>query len=91
VFIWKDFQAKNNNELLANLGNFANRLLKFVVSYSDNEVPEYLSVPRHDSDQAFVASLQSAFTVYLDNLEQVKLKDGLKAAMEVSRLCNAYF
>jgi len=32
IFTWKDLQAKNNGELLANLGNFSNRLLKFLAS-----------------------------------------------------------
>lgn len=41
VFLWSDFLAKNNNELLANLGNFSNRILKFVPSAFDSKVPEY--------------------------------------------------
>lgn len=41
VFMWNDFVAKNNNELLANLGNFSNRALKFTGAAFDQKVPEY--------------------------------------------------
>lgn len=41
VFLWKDFVAKNNNELLKNIGNFTNRCLKFIKAQFDGTVPEY--------------------------------------------------
>lgn len=41
VFMWNDFVAKNNNELLANLGNFSNRALKFTASAFNSKVPVY--------------------------------------------------
>lgn len=41
VFLWKDFVAKNNNELLKNLGNFSNRCLKFLSSSFGGKVPAY--------------------------------------------------
>lgn len=41
VFLWSDFVAKNNNELLANLGNFSNRILKFLVASFKKVVPGY--------------------------------------------------
>ena len=41
VFLWKDFVAKNNNELLKNLGNFSNRFLKFLASSFKGVVPAY--------------------------------------------------
>ena len=43
VFLWKDFVAKNNNELLKNLGNFSNRFLKFLASSFKGVVPAYES------------------------------------------------
>jgi len=39
--LWKDFVAKNNNELLKNLGNFSNRMLKFLSSNFKGVVPKY--------------------------------------------------
>ena len=41
TFLWSDFIAKNNNELLANLGNFSNRILKFTVSAFEGRIPAY--------------------------------------------------
>lgn len=41
VFLWKDFVAKNNNELLKNVGNFTNRCLKFIKSSFKGIVPDY--------------------------------------------------
>jgi methionyl-tRNA synthetase len=50
IFLWDDFVAKNNNELLANLGNFSNRLLKFVASSFKGVVPAYGSDHIHEQD-----------------------------------------
>jgi methionyl-tRNA synthetase len=80
--------AKNNSELLANLGNFSNRLLKFVASAAFNgKVP---AGGDHADDKKFIGSLYAKFEEYLELMEQVKLKDGLKACMAYSSLCNLY-
>lgn len=55
VFQWSDFIAKNNNELLANLGNFCNRALTFVVKYFDSRVPKYVKAA--EQDQIFVKAI----------------------------------
>ena len=90
VFLWNDFIAKNNNELLANLGNFSNRALKFTVSAFAGKVPEYPG--RVDpADGAFLNQLNSKIASYIDYMEKVKLKEGLKKAMEYSSDCNGYF
>ena len=56
VFLWKDFVAKNNGELLANLGNFTNRVLKFLSSSFGGKVPPYEGA-KDAKDQAFLKSL----------------------------------
>lgn len=56
VFLWSDFVAKNNNELLANLGNFSNRAMKFLSSSFSGIVPKYEG-ERHATDKAFVDEL----------------------------------
>lgn len=90
VFLWNDFVAKNNNELLANLGNFSNRALKFASATFDGKVPEYLG--RVDpADGQFLNKLNSKITTYMAQMEAVKLKEGLKTAMEFSSECNGYF
>lgn len=89
--MWSDFVAKNNNELLANLGNFSNRILKFLVSAFKKVVPEY---PKKESflidDSAFIDNLMKRFHKYVDLMEAVKLKDALRSAMEMSSECNIY-
>jgi methionyl-tRNA synthetase len=90
IFLWDDFVAKNNNELLANLGNFSNRLLKFVASSFKGVVPAYGAETHNEQDSAFVKQLFDKFNRYNLLMEAVKLKDGLKVAMEYSSDCNAY-
>jgi len=81
--------AKNNSELLANLGNFSNRLLKFLASPAfSGKVPNASS--DHQDDKKFIASLYAKYEEYIELLEQVKLKDGLRVCMAYSSLCNVY-
>lgn len=90
VFTWSDFIAKNNNELLANLGNFANRFLKFVAGKAyDKKMPGYKG-DLHETDVAYIEKWQAHFTKYIEKMEQVSMKDGLKIAMDFSGDCNAY-
>jgi methionyl-tRNA synthetase len=89
VFLWNDFMAKNNSELLANLGNFSNRLLKFLASPTfGGKVP--VGSADHPEDKKFIASLYAKFEEYHELLEQVKLKDGIRECMAFSSLCNGY-
>jgi len=74
---------------LANLGNFSNRILKFVSGSLKKVVPAYTG-NRHDSDSAFVAKLFEKFHRYCELMEATKLKDGLRTAMEMSSDCNQY-
>jgi methionyl-tRNA synthetase len=48
VFLWSDFVAKNNNELLKNLGNFTNRCLKYLASAFEGKVPAYEGKDLHE-------------------------------------------
>lgn len=88
TFMWSDFQSKNNNELLANLGNFSNRCLKFIVSSFASKVPKgTLQEPETKLWQEFKAIVHK----YVEVMEAVKIKEGLKIAMEFSSACNVYF
>ena len=89
VFLWKDFVAKNNNELLKNLGNFSNRCLKFLASSFGGKVPAYEG-DKTDQDSAFFKSLNEKFLEFIDLMEQVKIKDSLRVTMAMSSLCNTY-
>lgn len=88
--MWNDFVAKNNNELLANLGNFSNRALKFTASAFDSIVPGYL-MQIDGADSQFLNGLNAKIVTYMEQMEAVKLKDGLQTAMAYSSDCNGYF
>jgi methionyl-tRNA synthetase len=90
VFLWSDFIAKNNNELLANLGNFSNRILKFCAGSLKKVVPAYPAGDKHQADTSFVGNLFAKFAKYIEMMEGCKLKDGLRTAMEMSSECNQY-
>jgi len=87
--LWKDFVAKNNNELLANLGNFTNRVLKFLSSSFEGKVPAYEGA-KDAKDAAFYKAIYEKFLEFVDLMEQVKIKDSLRTAMAMSSLCNTY-
>eukprot|EP00871_Galdieria_phlegrea_P003894 jgi/Galph1/4505/GphlegSOOS_G3165.1 len=87
VFSWDDFAAKNNNELLANLGNFINRTISFLNSYFDGKIPEY---ELQDIDHRYINDINYELENYLQVMEKVSLKSGLRIAMSISRLGNAY-
>jgi len=89
VFLWTDFVAKNNNELLKNLGNFTNRILKFLSSAFEGKVPEYEG-DRVPQDDKFIESIYAKFEEFVGLLEDVKIKDALRVSMSLSSLCNAY-
>lgn len=86
--------AKNNNELLANLGNFSNRALKFLASSYSNVVPAYGEggvANLQQADSEFIGKLQAHSLRYIELMEKLKLKDALRKAMDFSSECNLYF
>lgn len=89
VFLWDDFAAKNNNELLKNLGNGSNRCLKFLTARFDSTVPEYKG-DLHAKDQQFLNTLHTLLVEYLELMEEIKIKKSLQVAMNVSSAYNGY-
>jgi methionyl-tRNA synthetase len=87
IFKWIDLAAKNNNELLPNLGNLFNRVLK-LVEKGGNGVPTPGEL--ETSDQAFLAEVYEKFKEYVGELDQVHIRNGLKIAMEISSLGNKF-
>jgi methionyl-tRNA synthetase len=87
-FLWSDFTDKNNNELLANLGNLVNRTLVFVKNNFDAKVPEGAL---NDADNAFLQGQEKLRAEITDDLENVKLKDALHRIMNLSKNANRYF
>ncbi len=87
-FNWNDFQEKNNHELLANLGNFVNRTLVFLEKNFGEVVPD---AKLTDGDQRFINHIDGEIDKLTVLLNEVKLKDGLRHFMLISKLCNQYF
>jgi methionyl-tRNA synthetase len=88
MFSWKEFQEKNNNELLANLGNFVNRTLTFVQRYLDSRIPQ---VKLTERDDKLISEVGAQEKKIIEMMEQVKERDSLKEVMHIARLGNQYF
>lgn len=87
-FTWKDFQARNNNELVAILGNFVNRALVLTQKYFDNKVPVAGILTEYDEQTlAEFADVKKNIEHYLDTY---RFRDALKEAMNLARIGNKY-
>jgi methionyl-tRNA synthetase len=87
-FTWKDFQARNNNELVAILGNFVNRALVLTGNYYDGKVPE--RGISDENDTAVLAEMQAIKGNVEASLEAFRFREALKEAMNLARLGNKY-
>jgi len=87
-FTWKDFQARNNNELVAILGNFVNRALVLTQKYFNGKVPEIDNLT--DFDKETINELISYKIKVEEALENFRFRDALKEAMNMARLGNKY-
>ncbi|MFI5172399.1 MAG: methionine--tRNA ligase subunit beta [Chitinophagales bacterium] len=89
-FTWKDFQARNNNELLAILGNFVNRVIVLTNKNFDGKVPADDS--RFINDQYYIDYKNNIRKIveeaYIPSIENYRFRDGLIALMDVVRLGN---
>uniref|UniRef100_A0A453ILR6 methionine--tRNA ligase n=1 Tax=Aegilops tauschii subsp. strangulata TaxID=200361 RepID=A0A453ILR6_AEGTS len=94
LFTWADLQAKLNSELLNNLGNFINRVLSFVAKPAgggyDSIIPDAPNAESHPLTNALAEKTNKWVEQYLEAMEKVKLKQGLKSAMAISSDGNAY-
>jgi len=87
-FTWKDYQARNNNELVAVLGNFVNRALVLTKKYYEGEVPECGELTDYDRDT--IAELSSIKASLESNIENYRFREALKDAMNFARIGNKY-
>ncbi|CZT45217.1 probable MES1 Methionyl-tRNA synthetase [Rhynchosporium secalis] len=85
-FEWKAFIAGNNSELLANLGNFVNRLVKFVNAKLGGVIPEFDASYTDESYDftGFINDVNVLLAEYVTEMEAVHLRSGLKKLMEIS-------
>ena len=87
-FTWKEYQARNNNELVAVLGNFVNRALVLTGKYFDGIVPATQELTDYDRDT--LAELPRLRASLENNIEQFHFREALKDAMGFARLGNKY-
>ena len=87
-FTWKDFQARNNNELVAILGNFVNRALVLTKKYFGGKVPEITELK--DYDKNVLNEIPKIKTKVENAIENYHFREALKEAMNLARLGNKY-
>ncbi len=87
-FTWKDFQARNNNELVAVLGNFVNRALVLTHKYFEGRVPMVAELT--DGDRAALSELPRLKEAVEYNLDNFRFREALKSMMDIARLGNKY-
>lgn len=87
-FTWKDFQTRNNNELVAILGNFVNRALVLTQKYYNGLVPECGNLT--DSDKETLSSIATIKAEVEKSLDSFRIREALKNAMDLARLGNKY-
>ena len=87
-FTWKDFQARNNNELVAVYGNFVNRALVLTKKYFDGKVPACGELTEYDN--TIVAEFVDVKSKVEHLLDQYKFREAQKEAMELARIGNRY-
>ena len=87
-FTWKDYQARNNNELVAILGNFVNRALVLTKKYYGGVVPACGELT--DYDKETIAELSGIKASLEANIEAYRFREALKDAMNFARIGNKY-
>ena len=88
-FDWKDFQARINNELIANIGNFIHRTSTFIWSNYKGEVPKPGKYGAPDVE--FEEKIKGIASDVGEELEKIELSRGLRRILEFSKFCNQYF
>ncbi|MBO4665396.1 MAG: methionine--tRNA ligase [Paludibacteraceae bacterium] len=88
VFTWADFQARNNNELVAIYGNFVNRALVLTNKYFDGKVPSGSDFT--DYDRATIDEFKNVKGQLENLLEEFRFRDAQKEAMNLARIGNKY-
>jgi methionyl-tRNA synthetase len=86
-FSWDDLMLKNNGDLLNNLGNFINRALVFAASKFDGVLQP---IVLNEQDNEFIAQINLELQQYIDNMEHIRLRDGIHSVLSISSLGNQY-
>ena len=87
-FTWKDFQARNNNELVAILGNFVNRSIVLTHKYFEGKIPAMGELT--DYDRQTLDEFKNVKETLGNNIEHFRFRDALRDAMNLARIGNKY-
>ena len=87
-FTWKDFQSRNNNELVAIYGNFINRVVVLINKYYDGAIPK--SENLLDDDIKVLAEINTIPLKIKSSIEKFRFREGLKELMNIARIGNKY-
>jgi methionyl-tRNA synthetase len=88
-FDWDSFISSNNNSLLKNLGNFANRIIKFVNMRFDSIVPNWTEYNEPLFDE-WKADINKTLTQYIQELDAVKIRAALSTVLYISQQGNLF-
>ena len=87
-FTWKDFQSRNNNELVAIYGNFINRVVVLINKYYGGVIPKSENLT-HD-DIKVLAEIKTIPLKIKNSIEKFRFREGLKELMNIARIGNKY-
>ena len=87
-FTWRDFQARNNSELVAILGNFVNRAMVLTFKYFNGIVPQAGQLD--DIDNAAIAEVRQSVDALTAALDTFHFREALREAMNIARIGNRY-
>jgi len=87
-FTWKDFQARNNSELVAILGNFVNRAMVLTHKYFDGKVPVLGEL--QEIDRALIAAIKETPSKIGGSIERYRFREALAEMMDLARMGNKY-
>ena len=84
-FTWKDFQSRNNNELVAILGNYINRVFVLTEKYFDNVVPKYEKI-----DLDHLLKIYDYVSSISNSLDKFRFRDSVNELIDLARSGNKY-
>lgn len=87
-FTWKDFQTRNNSELVANFGNFVNRAVVLTHKFFDGKIPSRNAL--NGVDEEVIAALRTYPPKIEEAIEQYKFREALALLMDLARTGNKY-
>ena len=87
-FTWKDYQAKNNNELVAILGNFVNRVVVLTHKYYNGKTPKILDL--NENEKNLIDEVYSFPKKIGISIEKFKFREAINSMIDLARLGNKY-